>query len=235
CGAVNSIGHLGNHKGEYAILYTLGKMNGRPAYILLVMHRKLVPLFHITLTMVSSDVVWNVPWRNCGHHDWMSEYRHIEGKYILQEFSFHNYIEEEANQHLAELHGQRRNMTYVGVQVRGRVDYVRVMPQIWKEVVANKVYLEKAMVYFWAKYQEQVFVVTSNGMENINASQGDVYFSGSRKESSLGRDFALLLARGETIYLANYTSLFPHFSGSSIPKPPSCPSGSGSMLISPLC
>ncbi|XP_024079210.2 galactoside 2-alpha-L-fucosyltransferase 2-like, partial [Terrapene carolina triunguis] len=88
--------------------------------------------------------------------------------------------------------------------------------------------LEKAMGYFRAKYQEPVFVVSSNGMEwcreNIDASRGDVYFSGDGKESSPGRDFALLahcnhtimtigtfgiwagyLAGGETVYLANYT------------------------------
>ncbi|CAM5173567.1 unnamed protein product [Eretmochelys imbricata] len=49
------------------------------------------------------------------------------------------------------------------------------MPQIWKGVVADKAYLEKAMGYFRAKYQEPVFVVTSNGMEwcreNIDASR----------------------------------------------------------------
>ncbi|KAH1181184.1 hypothetical protein KIL84_002118 [Mauremys mutica] len=174
------------------------------------------------------------------------EYRHIEGKYvrltgypcswtfyhhlrqeILQEFSFHDHVKEEANRYLAGLRGQRRNVTYVGVHVR-RGDYVRVMPQVWKGVVADKAYLEKAMGYFRAKYQEPVFVVTSNGMEwcqeNIDASRGDVYFSGDGKESSLGRDFAFLahcnhtimtigtfgiwagyLAEGETIYLANYT------------------------------
>nr|XP_042703297.1 galactoside alpha-(1,2)-fucosyltransferase 2-like isoform X2 [Chrysemys picta bellii] len=244
---VNSIGRLGNQMGEYATLYALAKMNGRQAYILPEMHRQLAPLFRITLPVVSSDVVRSVRWRNYGLHDWMSEeYRHIKGKYvrltgypcswtfyhhlrqeILQEFSFHDHVKEEANQYLAGLRGQRRNVTYVGVHVR-RGDYVRVMPQIWKGVVADKAYLEKAMGYFRDKYKEPVFVVTSNGMEwcreNINASQGDVYFSGDGKESSPGRDFALLahcnhtimtigtfgiwvgyLVGGETVYLANYT------------------------------
>ncbi|XP_034647686.1 galactoside 2-alpha-L-fucosyltransferase 2-like [Trachemys scripta elegans] len=244
---VNSIGRLGNQMGEYATLYALAKMNGRQAYILPEMHRQLAPLFRITLPVVSSDVVRSVPWRNYELHDWMSEeYRHIEGKYvrltgypcswtfyhhlrqeILQEFSFHDHIKEEANRYLAGLRGQRRKVTYVGVHVR-RGDYIQEMATHWKGVVADKAYLEKAMGYFRDKYQEPVFVVTSNGMEwcreNINASRGDVYFSGDGKESSPGRDFALLahcnhtimtigtfgiwagyLAGGETIYLANYT------------------------------
>ncbi|XP_065427100.1 galactoside alpha-(1,2)-fucosyltransferase 2-like isoform X2 [Chrysemys picta bellii] len=244
---VNSAGRLGNHMGEYATLYALAKMNGRQAYILPEMHQQLAPHFRITLPMVSSDVVQSVPWRNYELHDWMSEeYRHIEGKYvrltgypcswtfyhhlrqeILQQFSFHDHVKEEANQYLAGLRGQRRKVTYVGVHVR-RGDYVWVMPQVWKGVVADKAYLEKAMGYFRAKYQEPVFVVTSNGMEwcreNIDASRGDVYFSGDGKESSPGKDFALLahcnhtimtigtfgiwagyLVGGETIYLANYT------------------------------
>uniref|UniRef100_A0A8C3HNQ6 L-Fucosyltransferase n=1 Tax=Chrysemys picta bellii TaxID=8478 RepID=A0A8C3HNQ6_CHRPI len=153
-------------------------------------------------------------------------YHHLRQE-ILQEFFFHDHVKEEANRYLAGLRGQRRNVTYVGVHVR-RGDYVWVMPQVWKGVVADKAYLEKAMGYFRDKYQEPVFVVTSNGMEwcreNIDTSQGDVYFSGEGKESSPGRDFALLahcnhtimtigtfgiwagyLAGGETIYLANYT------------------------------
>uniref|UniRef100_A0A8C8VQL8 L-Fucosyltransferase n=1 Tax=Pelusios castaneus TaxID=367368 RepID=A0A8C8VQL8_9SAUR len=244
---VNSIGRLGNQMGEYATLYALAKMNGRQAYILPEMHQQLAPLFRITLPMVSRNMAWRIPWKDYELYDWMSEeYRQIEGKYIrltgypcswtfyhhirqeiLQEFSFHDHIKEEANQHLARLREQRQNVTYVGVHVR-RGDYVQVMPRTWKGVVADKSYLEKAMSYFRAKYQEPVFVVTSNGMEwcrkNIDTSLGDVYFSGDGAESSPGRDFALLahcnhtimtigtfgiwagyLAGGETIYLANYT------------------------------
>ncbi|XP_044844841.1 galactoside alpha-(1,2)-fucosyltransferase 2-like isoform X3 [Mauremys mutica] len=244
---VNSVGRLGNQMGEYATLYALAKMNGRQAYILPEMHQQLAPLFRITLPVLSSDMVQDIPWKDYELHDWMSEeYRHIEGKYvrltstpcswtfyhhlrqeILQEFSFHDHVKEEANRYLAGLRGQRRNVTYVGFHVR-RGDYIQVMTQKWKGVVADKAYLEKAMGYFRAKYQEPVFVVTSNGMEwcreNIDASRGDVYFSGDGIESSPGRDFALLahcnhmimtigtfgfwasyLAGGETIYLANYT------------------------------
>ncbi|CAM5173944.1 unnamed protein product [Eretmochelys imbricata] len=226
---VNSLGRLGNQMGEYATLYALAKMNGCQAYIPPEIHQHLAPLFRITLPVISGNVVRSIPWRNYALHNWMSEeYRHIEGKYvrltgypwswtfyhhlrqeILQEFSFHDHVKEEANRYLAGLRGQRRNVTYVG------------------GVVADKGYLEKAMGYFRAKYQEPVFVVTSNGMEwcreNIDTSRGDVYFSGDGKESSPGRDFALLvhcnhtimtigsfgiwasyLAGGETIYLANY-------------------------------
>ncbi|XP_032662333.1 galactoside alpha-(1,2)-fucosyltransferase 2-like [Chelonoidis abingdonii] len=244
---VNSAGRLGNQMGEYATLYALAKINGYQAYILPEMHQQLAPFFRITLPVLSSDVVQNIPWKDYELHDWMSEeYRHIEGKYvrltgypcswtfyhhlrqeILQEFSFHDQVKEEANRYLAGLRGQHQNVTYVGIHVR-RGDYVQVMPQVWKGVVADKAYLEKAMGYFRAKYQEPIFVVTSNGMEwcreNIDASRGDVYFSGDGKESSPGRDFALLahcnhtimtigtfgiwagyLAGGETVYLANYT------------------------------
>ncbi|CAM5131182.1 unnamed protein product [Natator depressus] len=244
---VNSLGRLGNQMGEYATLYALAKMNRRLAYILPAMHQQLAPLFHISLPVISRFRAWRIPWKDYELHDWMSEeYRHIEGKYvrltgypcswtfyhhlrqeILQEFSFHDHIKEEANRYLAGLRGQRRNVTYVGVHVR-RGDYVQVMDERWKGVVADKAYLEKAMGYFRDKYQEPVFVVTSNGMEwcreNIDASRGDVYFSGDGKESSPGRDFALLahcnhtimtigtfgiwagyLAGGETVYLANYT------------------------------
>ncbi|XP_050783687.1 galactoside alpha-(1,2)-fucosyltransferase 2-like [Gopherus flavomarginatus] len=250
---VNSAGRLGNQMGEYATLYALAKMNRRQAYILPEMHQQLAPLFRITLPVLSRFMASRIPWKDYELHDWMTEeYRHIEGKYvwltgypcswtfyhhlrqeILQEFSFHDHVKEEANRYLAGLRGQRRNVTYVGVHVR-RGDYVRVMTKKWKGVVADKAYLEKAMGYFRAKYQEPVFVVTSNGMEwcreNIDISRGDVYFSGDGKESSPGRDFALLahcnhtimtigtfgiwasyLAGGETVYLANYTLPDSHF------------------------
>ncbi|XP_053216131.1 galactoside alpha-(1,2)-fucosyltransferase 2-like [Podarcis raffonei] len=244
---VNSIGRLGNQMGEYATLYSLAKMNGHQAYICPAMHQYLSPIFRITLPVLHAEVAKKIRWRNFGLHDWMSEdYKHIKGKYvrltgypcsytfyhhirqeILQQFSFHDHIKEEANQYLQKLRGQRQEVTYVGVHVR-RGDYVYVMPKIWKGVVADRGYLEKAMNYFREKYPNPIFVVTSNGMEwckkNINASRGDVYFSGDGRESSPGSDFALLahcnhtimtigtfgiwagyLAGGETVYLANYT------------------------------
>nr|XP_032643141.1 galactoside 2-alpha-L-fucosyltransferase 2-like [Chelonoidis abingdonii] len=146
---MNSAGRLGNQMGEYATLYALAKMNRRQAYILPEMHQQLAPLFRITLPVLSSDMVQNIPWKDYGLHDWMSEeYRHIEGKYvrltgypcswtfyhhlrqeILQEFSFHDHIKEEANRYLAGLRGQRRNVTYVGVHVR-RGDYAGIYKMI---------------------------------------------------------------------------------------------------------
>uniref|UniRef100_A0A670K1Z2 L-Fucosyltransferase n=1 Tax=Podarcis muralis TaxID=64176 RepID=A0A670K1Z2_PODMU len=244
---VKSDGRLGNQMGEYATLYALAKMNGHQAYICPAMHQYLSPIFRITLPVLHAEVDKKISWRNFGLHDWMSEsYKHIKGKYvrltgypcsytfyhhirqeILQQFSFHDHIKEEANQYLQKLRGQCQEVTYVGVHVR-RGDYVHVMPKIWKGVVADRGYLEKAMNYFREKYPNPIFVVTSNGMEwckeNINASRGDVYFSGDGRESSPGRDFALLahcnhtimtigtfgfwagyLAGGETVYLANYT------------------------------
>uniref|UniRef100_A0A8D0GEM6 L-Fucosyltransferase n=1 Tax=Sphenodon punctatus TaxID=8508 RepID=A0A8D0GEM6_SPHPU len=244
---VNSIGRLGNQMGEYATLYALAKLNGHQAYVLPAMHQYLSSLFRITLPVISNEEAGKVRWRNYNLHDWMSEeYRHIQGKYvrltgypcswtfyhhirheILQEFTFHDRIKEEANRYLLGLHGSHREPTYVGVHVR-RGDYVWVMPNTWKGVVADKGYLEKAMRYFREKYRDPIFVVTSNGMswckENIDASKGDVFFAGDGRESSPGRDFALLahcnhtimtigtfgiwagyLAGGETVYLANYT------------------------------
>ncbi|XP_078511179.1 galactoside alpha-(1,2)-fucosyltransferase 2-like [Lissotriton helveticus] len=244
---VNSIGRLGNQMGEYAALYALAKLNGHPAYILPEMFNWLAPIFKIRLPQMHQSVVNKIKWNNYWLHDWMSEeYKNINGKYvrlagypcswtfyhhirdeILREFTFHDYIIEETNQYLEKLKGSRKNVTYIGVHVR-RGDYLITMPNAWKGVVAHKGYLDKAMTYFRDKYEEPVFVVTSNGMqwckENINSSRGDVYFSGDSNESSPGKDFALLahcnhtimtigtfgiwagyLAGGEVIYLDNYT------------------------------
>ncbi|XP_029440885.1 galactoside 2-alpha-L-fucosyltransferase 2-like [Rhinatrema bivittatum] len=244
---IKSDGRLGNQMGQYATLYALAKLSGHQAYIMPDMHAWLSPIFKITLPVLNNDVVNMVPWRNYELHDWMSEeYKQIEGKYvmltgfpcswtfyhhireeILREFTFHDFIRDEANKHLEEVKGSRRNATFIGVHVR-RGDYLKVMPDIWKGVVADKAYLEKAMGYFRSKYHEPIFVVTSNGMhwckQNIDTSKGDVYFSGDGIESSPGKDFALLahcnhtimtigtfgywvsyLAGGETIYLTNFT------------------------------
>ncbi|XP_029440884.1 galactoside 2-alpha-L-fucosyltransferase 2-like [Rhinatrema bivittatum] len=244
---VNSSGRLGNQMGQYATLFALAKLNGHEAYIQQATYNWLAPIFKISLPVLHQDVVGKIPWRNYWVHDWMSEeYQRIEGKYvmltgypcswtfyhhireeILQEFTFHDFIRDEANMYLEKMKGSRKNATFIGVHVR-RGDYVHVMPNTWKGVVADKAYLEKAMDYFRSKYQEPVFIVTSNGIgwckENINASRGDVYFSGDGMESSPGKDFALLahcnhtimtigtfgywagyLAGGETVYLTNFT------------------------------
>ncbi|XP_072281585.1 galactoside alpha-(1,2)-fucosyltransferase 2-like isoform X2 [Pyxicephalus adspersus] len=244
---VNAIGRLGNLMGEYATLYSLAKMNGRQAYILPNMHSQLSKIFKIRLPVLHQEVINRIKWRHYGLHDWMSEeYRHIKGDYIhlsgypcsftfyhhikdeiLQEFTFHDFIKEESYAYLNNVRGDKKNVTFVGVHVR-RGDYVHVMPNTWKGVVADKGYLQKAMDYFRNKYENPLFIVTSNGMdwckENINTSLGDIHFAGDGQEGSPGRDFALLahcnhtimtigtfgiwvgyLVGGETIYLTNYT------------------------------
>lgn len=102
------------------------------------------------------------------------------------------------------------------------------MPQCWKGVVGDHVYLQKAMDWFLARHEAPIFVVTSNGMgwcrENMNISQGDVIFAGEGLEGSPGKAFALLaqcnhtimtvgtfgfwtayLTGGNTVYLASFT------------------------------
>ncbi|XP_069803650.1 galactoside alpha-(1,2)-fucosyltransferase 2-like isoform X2 [Dendropsophus ebraccatus] len=240
-------GRLGNQIGEYAALYALAKANRRRAFILQEMHNYLSPIFKISLPVLQDSVAKRVPFKEYWIHDWMSEeYNHIDESFIkltgfpcswtffhhlrediLREFTIHDYLKAEANQVLESIKGSRKNVTYIGVHVR-RGDYVNVMPNVWKGVVADRGYLKKAMNYFRNKYEEPVFVVTSNGMkwckQNIDNSRGDVYFSGDGYESTPGKDFALLvgcnhtimtigtfgfwasyLVGGETIYLTNFT------------------------------
>ncbi|XP_068099068.1 galactoside alpha-(1,2)-fucosyltransferase 2-like isoform X4 [Hyperolius riggenbachi] len=240
-------GRLGNHMGEYATLYALAKSNKRQAFILSDMHNYLAPIFKITLPVLHNNVASQVPFQEYWIHDWMSEeYNHIDESFIKftgypcswtffhhlrdeirKEFTIHDYLKNEANQVLENIKGSRKNATFIGVHVR-RGDYLNVMPNVWKGVVADRGYLETAMNYFRGKYKEPIFVVTSNGMdwckENIDNSKGDVFFSGDGNESTPGKDFALLascnhtimtigtfgfwasyLVGGETIYLTNFT------------------------------
>ncbi|XP_069856606.1 galactoside alpha-(1,2)-fucosyltransferase 2-like [Dipodomys merriami] len=245
---INSIGRLGNQMGEYATLYALAKMNGHPAFIPAPMHSMLAPIFRISLPTLDVITERGVPWHHYHLNDWMEErhwnitsqyvrftgtpcswtfYHHLRPE-ILQEFSLHEHLREEAQ---AFLRGLRVNgsqpRTFVGVHVR-RGDYVHFMAHVWKGVVADRGYLQQAMDRFRARFESPVFVVTSNGMawckDNINASLGDVVFAGNGMEGSPGKDFALLtqcnhtimtigtfgiwaayLAGGDTIYLANYT------------------------------
>ncbi|KAM4801385.1 galactoside alpha-(1,2)-fucosyltransferase 2-like [Urocitellus parryii] len=245
---INAVGRLGNQMGQYATLYALAQLNGRPAYIPAQMHSTLAPIFRITLPVLPSATARSVPWRNYHLNDWMEEqYRHIPGRYvrltgypcswtfyhhlrqeILREFSLHEHVRQEAQRFLRGLRvNGSRPSTFVGVHVR-RGDYIRVMPQVWKGVLADRGYLEQAMRRFRERFRSPVFVVTSNGMawcrQNIDASRGDVVFAGNGLEGSPAKDFALLtqcnhtimtigtfgiwaayLAGGETIYLANYT------------------------------
>nr|XP_044990486.1 galactoside 2-alpha-L-fucosyltransferase Sec1-like isoform X1 [Jaculus jaculus] len=245
---INAIGRLGNQMGEYATLFALARMNGRPAFIPASMHSTLAPIFRISLPVLHSSMASRIPWKNYHLNDWMEErYSHIPGRYvrltgypcswtfyhhlrpeILREFSLHDHVREEAQ---AFLRGLRINgskpVTFVGVHVR-RGDYVHVMPNVWKGVVADRGYLEKALDWFRARYSSPVFVVTSNDMswcrKSIKPSHGDVVFAGSGQQGSPAKDFALLtqcnhtimtvgtfgiwaayLAGGDTIYLANFT------------------------------
>ncbi|XP_008843221.1 galactoside 2-alpha-L-fucosyltransferase 2-like [Nannospalax galili] len=245
---INAIGRLGNQMGQYATLFALARMNGRPAFIPESMHSTLAPIFRISLPVLHSSTDRQIPWQNYHLNDWMEErYHHIPGRYvrltgypcswtfyhhlrpeILQEFSLHDHVREEAQAFLRGLRvNGSRPRTFVGVHVR-RGDYVHVMPKVWKGVVADRGYLEQALDRFRARHQSPVFVVTSNGMawcrENINASKGDVAFAGNGLQGSPSKDFALLLqcnhsiitvgtfgiwaaylTGGETIYLANFT------------------------------
>ncbi|XP_030051268.1 galactoside 2-alpha-L-fucosyltransferase 2-like [Microcaecilia unicolor] len=242
-----SSGQLGNQLGQYAALYALAKLNDHEAYIEQGTHNWLAPIFKISLPVLHRDTAGKIPWRNFRIHDWMSEeYYHIDEKYlrltgypsswtfyhhireeIIWEITFHDFIKAETNKHLELIKGTRKNVTFIGVHVH-RGDYVQIMPKVWKGVLGDKTYLEKAMDYFRTKYQEPVFVVASNGMawcmESINASTGDIYFSGDEVESSPWKDFALLahsdhsimtigtfglwanyLVGWETIYFTNFT------------------------------
>ncbi|XP_057616880.1 LOW QUALITY PROTEIN: galactoside 2-alpha-L-fucosyltransferase Sec1-like [Chionomys nivalis] len=245
---INAKGRLGNQMGEYATLFALARMNGKPAFIPASMHSTLAPIFRISLPVLHSDTDRKIPWHNYHLNDWMEErHRHIPGRYvrltgypcswtfyhhlrseILQEFTLHDHVREEAQ---TFLRGLRVNggqpSTFVGVHVR-RGDYVRVMPNVWKGVVADRGYLEQALDRFRARYRSPVFVVTSDDMawcrKSISISRGDVSFAGNGLQGSPARDIALLmqcnhtvitvgtfgiwaayLTGGDTVYLANFT------------------------------
>ncbi|EAW52382.1 hCG1998026, isoform CRA_d [Homo sapiens] len=144
--------------GEYATLYALAKMNGRPAFIPAQMHSTLAPIFRITLPVLHSATASRIPWQNYHLNDWMEEeYRHIPGRCvrltgypcswtfyhhlrqeILQEFTLHDHVREEAQKFLRGLQAKWAGQaTFVGVHVR-RGDYVRVMPRVWKGVLADR-------------------------------------------------------------------------------------------------
>ncbi|KAM9225957.1 galactoside 2-alpha-L-fucosyltransferase SEC1-like [Dugong dugon] len=245
---INSKGRLGNQMGQYATLYALAKMNGRPAFIPAQMHSMLAPIFKITLPVLHSTMASRILWQDYYLLDWMEEqYRHIPGENvrlmgypcswtfyhhlrdeILQEFTLHDHLRREAQWFLQQLQARRtRQATFVGVHVR-RGDYVRVMPRVWKGVLADRSYLQQALDWFRARYHTTIFMVTSDDMawcrQNINSSLGDVVFAGNGLQGSPAKDFALLiqcnhtiitigtfgiwaayLTGGNTIYLANFT------------------------------
>ncbi|XP_012883024.1 PREDICTED: galactoside 2-alpha-L-fucosyltransferase 2-like [Dipodomys ordii] len=216
-------GRLGNQMGEYATLYALAKMNGRPAFIPEDMYSTLAPIFKISLPVLHRALEQWIPWHNYLLNDWMEEsYRHISSNFvrfggfpsswtfyhhlrpeILQEFSLHEHLREKAQAFLRGLQADRgQPCTFVGVHVR-RGDYVHFMPYVWKGVVADPDYLKQAMDWFQARYDFPVFLVTSDDMawcrENINASFGDVVFAGNGNEHLPTQDFALLTQCNHTI------------------------------------
>uniref|UniRef100_A0A8C9MBZ8 L-Fucosyltransferase n=1 Tax=Panthera tigris altaica TaxID=74533 RepID=A0A8C9MBZ8_PANTA len=203
---INAQGRLGNQMGEYATLYALAKMNGRPAFIPAEMHSTLAPIFRISLPVLHHAAAGRIPWRNYPLNDWMEDrHRHIPGEYVRLtgypcSWTFYHHVRDEI----------RREFTLH--------DHVREEAQ-------------RALGWFRARHRAPVFVVTSNGMawcrENIDASRGDVVFAGNGLQGSPAKDFALLtqcnhsvitvgtfgiwaayLAGGDTIYLANFT--LPH-------------------------
>ncbi|XP_014650653.1 PREDICTED: galactoside 2-alpha-L-fucosyltransferase 2-like [Ceratotherium simum simum] len=220
---INSKGRLGNQMGEYATLYALAKVNGRPAFIPAQMHSMLAPIFRITLPVLHGSTASKIPWRNYHLNDWMEEeYRHIPGEYvrltgypcswtfyhhlrdeILREFTLHDHVRQEAQKFLQALQAKWAwQATFVGVHVR-RGDYVHVMPRVWKGVLADRGYLRQALDWFRARYRSPVFVVTSDDMawcrQNINSSLRDVVFAGSGRQGSPAKDFALLTQCNHTI------------------------------------
>ncbi|XP_078276245.1 galactoside alpha-(1,2)-fucosyltransferase 2-like [Rhinoraja longicauda] len=244
---ISPAGRFGNQMGQYATLFALARLNRKQAYMCPRMANYLPQNFKITLPTLTQEVVAKIPWKNYYLSDWMEEkHKKISGDYIKfsgypvswtfyhhireeisREFSFHEFIANEINLYLWNITAERQNVTYIGVHVR-RGDYVHVMPNTWKGVIGDKSYLEQAMSYFRNKYKNALFIVVSNGIEwcrkNIDASKGDVYFSGDGNEAKPQKDFAILahcnhtimtigtfgfwaayLAGGEVIYLSNFT------------------------------
>ncbi|XP_069765294.1 LOW QUALITY PROTEIN: galactoside alpha-(1,2)-fucosyltransferase 2-like [Narcine bancroftii] len=245
---ISPVGRLGNQMGQYATLFALARLNSKQAYIFPAMANYLSQNFKITLSTLHQEVKDKIPWKNYHLSDWMEEkYKHISGDYIkfsgypsswtfyhhiweeiLCEFSFHEFTTKEVTLYLQKITARRQNITYIGIHV-WRGDYLHVMPQKWKGVIGDlKNYLAQAMSYFRNKYKDAFFIVVSNGIdrcsENIDASKGDVYFSGDGNESKPHRDFAILahcnhiimtigtfgfwaayLAGGKAVYLSNFT------------------------------
>ncbi|XP_064465076.1 galactoside alpha-(1,2)-fucosyltransferase 2-like [Ornithodoros turicata] len=243
--AVNA-GRLGNQMGSYAVMYSLAKLNRYAAYIHPRMHARLAPLFKLSLPVLGNEMQ-NISWVNFSGADIMSEsyshmteahiklrgyynswtfFHHIKNE-ILEQFTFHEKLKFRAWSTLAKMRKGRRNPTFIAVHVR-RGDYINLMPRKYQGVLADKEYFEKAMGYFRGRYQEPVFVVSSDGLqwcrENIDASRGDVYFANDWHVSSPIKDLTLLahcnhtimtigtfgfwaayLAGGEVVYLTNYT------------------------------
>ena len=196
-------GRLGNQMGAYAALFGLARMNGRKAYLSMNSANNLGAIFQLTLPPLPTDE--NKDFQNFWLRNWMEEsYAHISlmrvhftgyptswtfyDRYrdaIRREFTFRPMMREVADTFLRSVAAKSMsqlpgaNITFVGVHVR-RGDYVRVMRNIWKGVVADAQYLIEAMKVMRGSYPDSVFVVASDDVkwcrENINITRGDVYF-----------------------------------------------------------
>ncbi|KAM8790576.1 LOW QUALITY PROTEIN: galactoside 2-alpha-L-fucosyltransferase SEC1-like [Rhynchonycteris naso] len=244
---INSKGRLGNQMGEYTTLYALTKMSKWLDFISTEMHNTLAPIFRITLPVLQGATASSIRWRNYRLNDWMEErYRHITGEYvrltgypcswtfyhhlrdeILQEFTLHSHVREEAQNFLRglQLIGSRPGM-FVWVHVR-HGDYVHVMLNMWKSVVADPGCLRQALDWFPARYCAPIFVITSDDLswcpQNIDSSLRDVVSADNGLLGSPTKNLVLLtqcnhtitvgtfglwatyLAGGDTVYLANFT------------------------------
>ncbi|XP_043915663.1 galactoside alpha-(1,2)-fucosyltransferase 2-like [Protopterus annectens] len=219
---VGTNGRLGNQMGAFSSLLGLANINGHQPYIEQHMYNYLAPYFQITVPLIHNEVANKIKWKHYWLHDWISpEHKKIEGEFvkfsgypnswtfyhhirdeIRKQFTVHEFIREDVNSYLQKIKGMRKNVTYIGVHVR-RGDYVHVMPNTWKGVVADRDYLEKAMKYFRDKYQEPVFVITSDGLDwcksNLDNSRGDIYFPGDVTSSTPAVDLAMLIHCNHTI------------------------------------
>ena len=212
----------------YASLLSLARLNGRQAYLCPSSAKYLESLFNLSLPRLPENE--NVNLTEYWLDDWMEEkYKnislmrvHLTGhgfswtffdRYrddIKREFTFLPIIRETTDTFLrsvaAKIHSQFSgaiNITFVGMHVR-RGDYVHIVPNQWKGVIADARYLAKAMERMRGRYPDSVFVVASDDVtwcrHNINVSRGDVYFvADGIPWGSPGQDLAVLAACNHTI------------------------------------
>ncbi|GAB6032173.1 fucosyltransferase 1 (galactoside 2-alpha-L-fucosyltransferase, H blood group) [Chamberlinius hualienensis] len=217
-------GRLGNVMTQYAVLYSLARMNNRSAFMTPGMAAILQPYFKVTIPALSTQLMTKINWTSIAITDWMQEkYRHMEGQflkvrnYVPSSFSYYDFLKDEikreftlrddhqnkAQNILRNIKGNRSSVTFVGVHVR-RGDFEAWMRTSRQGVVGDKVFYEKATQYFRSRYSDAVFVVVSNGMEwckeNIPSRNGDVVFVGNNNETDPIRDFSILINCNHTIF-----------------------------------
>jgi len=212
----------------YASLLSLARLNGRQAYLCQSSAKYLEPLFNLSLPRLPENENVNLTkyWLEnqmeesynnislmrvhfTGHaQSWKFFDRYRDD--IKREFTFLPIIRETTDTFLksvaAKIHSQFSgaiNITFVGMHVR-RGDYVRIVPNHRKGVIADARYLAKAMERMRGRYPDSVFVVASDDVtwcrHNINVSRGDVYFvADGIPQASPGQDIAVLAACNHTI------------------------------------